>query len=124
MGESAAANRAYGMREKLPIIMFCGFPVMVATLPILAAMATASRYGTGLRRSLPVISTTRGVRTRHMVSLTKKAEKMPATRTIPINRGRGRWAWRTTQALTTAKNPESRRLATTIIMPNSSRIVS
>jgi len=31
------------MPEKLPIIMFCGLPVMVATLPILEAIATASR---------------------------------------------------------------------------------
>ena len=72
------------MCEKLPIIMFCGLPVMVATLPILAAMATASRYGTGLRRSRPVISSTSGVSTRHMVSLTKKAEKTPETRTMPL----------------------------------------
>jgi hypothetical protein len=31
------------MSEKLPIIMFCGLPVMVATLPILEDIATASR---------------------------------------------------------------------------------
>ena len=67
----------------MPIIMFCGLPVMVATLPMFDAMATASRYGTGLRPSRRVISSTSGVSTRHMVSLTKNAEKTPATSTMP-----------------------------------------
>ena len=40
------ANRG---SAKLPIRMFCGLPVIVAALPILAAIATANRYGTGSR---------------------------------------------------------------------------
>jgi hypothetical protein len=59
-----------------------------------------------------------------MVSLTKKAEKTPETRTMPARRASGRWVCRTTHALTAAKNPESRRFATTIIIPNSRMIVS
>jgi hypothetical protein len=31
------------MPEKLPIMMFCGFPVMVATEPAFDAIATARR---------------------------------------------------------------------------------
>jgi hypothetical protein len=31
------------MPEKLPISMFCGLPVSVATLPTLAAVASATR---------------------------------------------------------------------------------
>ncbi len=42
-GASAAAKVRYGICEKLPIIMFCGLPVMVATEPMFDAMATASR---------------------------------------------------------------------------------
>ena len=112
------------MPEKLPIIMFCGLPVIVATLPIFAAMATARRYGIGFRRSRRVISSTSGVSTRHMVSFTKNAEKKPDTSTIAASSRMGRCACSTTHALTAVKNPDSRRLATTIIMPNSRVIVS
>ena len=42
-GPSATANVAYGIREKLPIMMFCGLPVIVAVEPTLDAMATARR---------------------------------------------------------------------------------
>src|SRR5512139_2178979 len=89
IGAIAAANVRYGIREKAPIIMFWGFPVIVAALPILAAMATASRYGIGLRRRRVTMSITRGVRTRHIVSFTKKAEKPPETTTMAVNRARG-----------------------------------
>ena len=40
------------MPENDPISMFCGFPVIVATLPIFDAVATANRYGKGSSRSL------------------------------------------------------------------------
>ena len=59
-----------------------------------------------------------------MVSLTKKAEKKPDTPTIPQSSQRGRWACSTTQAAATVKKPDRRRFATTIIMPNSSMMVS
>jgi hypothetical protein len=42
------------MCEKLPIIMFCGLPVMVAVDPTFDAIATASKYGTGRRPSASV----------------------------------------------------------------------
>jgi hypothetical protein len=58
------------------------------------------------------------------VSFTKNADNTPETATMPLNSSNGRCACRTTQALTSAKNPESRRLATTIIMPNSRTMVS
>ncbi len=59
-----------------------------------------------------------------MVSFTKNAENTPETSTMPASSTRGAWACSTTQALTTAKKPESRKLATTIIMPKSRMIVS
>ena len=103
--------------------MFCGFPVMVATLPTLAPMATASRYGTGLRFRVEVTSSTSGVSTRHIVSLTNRAEKNPETKTIAASSRMGRWARSTTCALTARKNPDRRRFATTIIIPNSRMMV-
>ena len=42
-GASAAAKSGIGNAESEPMIMFCGLPVMVATLPALEAMARASR---------------------------------------------------------------------------------
>ena len=52
--------------------------------------------------------------------MTRKAEKTPEVATTAPSRIKGRLACAMTQALATAKKPESRRLATTIIMPSSS----
>jgi hypothetical protein len=38
-----AVEKRVGLCERLPTIMFCGLPVMVATLPMFDAMAIASR---------------------------------------------------------------------------------
>jgi hypothetical protein len=54
-----------------------------------------------------------------MASLTRNAENTPATAVIAMSKTSGRCARRATQALAKAKNPESRRLATTIIIPSS-----
>src|SRR6266436_3748379 len=71
------------MPEKLPMSMFCGFPVKVATLPTFAAVTSATRYGTGGSASCRVASSTTGARTRHTTSLTKNAERTPeATTTV------------------------------------------
>ena len=43
-----------------------------------SAIATASRYGTGLRRSVAVTSATSGAITRHTVSFTKNADSTAA----------------------------------------------
>lgn len=48
------------------MIMFWGLPVIVATLPALAAIATISKYGTGLRRKARETSITSGVITRQI----------------------------------------------------------
>ncbi len=61
--------------------------------------------------------------TRQIASFTRKAENAPDTRTMAASSSTGRCTRRTTQALATAKNPEMRRLATTIIMPSSSVMV-
>ena len=84
----------------------------------------AIRYGTGLRRRCSTMRSTSGVSTRQMVSLTRKADSTPAVATTAASSGSGRRARPTTQAVTTSKNPASRRLATTIIMPSSRAMVS
>jgi hypothetical protein len=87
------------------MIMFCGLPVIVAVLPTLEAMGIANRYGTGSRLRRVTRSSTSGVMTKQIVSLTRKAEKTPATSTIAMSNTSGRLAHATTQLLTNRKNP-------------------
>ena len=61
--------------------MFCGLPVIVATLPMFDAVATASRYGTGASPSRRAMCRTNGVITRHTMSLTRNAESTPQVKT-------------------------------------------
>jgi hypothetical protein len=112
------------MRESAPTIMFCGLPVIVAALPTFEAIATASRYGTGLRRSERVTSITIGVITRHTASLTRNAEKAAAVIATVASRMKGEWACNSTHLVISRKKPDSRKCATTIIMPSKSASVS
>ena len=57
--------------------MFCGLPVMLATLPMLDPVATASRYASGDRPMRRVMCSTNGTITRQMMSFTKNAESTP-----------------------------------------------
>jgi len=70
-----------------------------------------------------VISITSGVMTMLMVSLTKSAERTAVVTMALSSVARG-LARRTALWATSGKNPARRRLATTIIIPNRSRIVS
>src|ERR1700732_3878680 len=106
------------------MIMFCGLPVIVAVLPALEAIGIAKRYGAGLRLRRVTRSSTSGVMTKQIVSLTRKADNAPAISTIAISKTSGWWARTTIQLLTNRKKPERRRLATRIIMPSKSVIVS
>jgi len=64
--------------------MFCGLPVMVAVEPMLAAVTSPTRYGTGLRRSAAVSSNTSGVKTSTMVSLRNSADSTPDAATTKL----------------------------------------
>ncbi len=65
-----------------------------------------------------------GVMTRQIASLTRKAERTPVVTTMAASSRTGWRARATAQPVTSPKNPESRRLATTIIMPSNKAIVS
>ena len=67
--------------------MFCGLPVIVATLPMFEPVASASSRGTGERRRRAT-SMTIGVNTRQIVSLTNSAESTPAAATTTANEQR------------------------------------
>src|SRR6478609_1574060 len=49
-GPSTVVNCRNEIRDRLPISMFCGLPVIVATLPMFEPVASASSTGSGLRR--------------------------------------------------------------------------
>ena len=80
-GRRLAEKRTNGMPERCPIIMFCGLPTRVATLPMLALIARARRYGVNGSRPRTITVTTRGVSIRHTVSFTRSAESMPDVQT-------------------------------------------
>ena len=107
------------MCETLAISMFCGLPVMVATLPMFEAVASASRYGSGRWPRAIAISMTIGVKIRQMVSLTKSAERMPLTNTTATSSSRGSWTRCATARTTSRKKPAMRRCAISTIIPNS-----
>jgi len=77
VGASARENCANGIREKCPMIMFCGLPTSVATLPILALVASAIRYGSIGSSPRRIAAMTSGVSTKQIVSLTSNAERIP-----------------------------------------------
>ena len=88
--------------------MFCGFPVIVATLPTLEAIATPSKYGKGFSFADFTISTTSGVKTRQIASLTRNAEKNPVSRTMAIKRPICVRTCSATHLLTSWKRPDRR----------------
>jgi len=106
------------------MMMFCGLPVIVATLPIFDAVATASRYGMGWRLTAVTSSSTSGVITKQIVSFTKKAESVPDASAMATSSASGRRTCVAIQSVTRRKKPQTRRLATTIIMPSKSVMVS
>src|ERR1700758_5247399 len=63
--------------ERTPMNIFCGFPVTVETLPIFDAVATAMRNGIGFTLIDLVAERIMGVKRRQIVSLTKRAERIP-----------------------------------------------
>ena len=77
------------MPDRLPTSMFCGLPVIVATLPMLDPMATASSNGSGDSPRSAATSSTMGVNIRHTVSLTNIADSTPAATVMATTSARG-----------------------------------
>ena len=108
--------------DRLPISMFCGFPVMAATLPMFDAVASAIRRARTRPRDR-AISMSTGVKTRQIVSLTKSADSVPAANTTASSSATGWLMLATIHRASTRKSRASPRLATSTIMPNSMMIV-
>jgi hypothetical protein len=67
---------------------------------------------------------TSGAITRHTASLTRNAENAPAVSAIVASKIKGEWARANAQLVANRKKPDSRKCATTIIMPSRSATVS
>ena len=106
-------------RER-PISMFCGFPVMVATLPTFDHVATARRYGSGAESARD--ASTKGTITRHTISFTKNAESTPD---VNITAGNSRDGFNRRSTISTfhSKNPTRCSVPTISIIENSSTSV-
>ena len=68
----------YEIPDSEPISMFCGLPVIVATLPMFDAVATASTIrAPAAAPSRRAMCSTNGVITRQTMSFTRNAESRP-----------------------------------------------
>lgn len=74
-----------GSLDKLPIKIFCGFP-KVAALPILEAIASPSRCGSGSQLPLRQIKITTGVKSKQIISLMATDDKPPLRTIITTNK--------------------------------------
>jgi hypothetical protein len=75
MGAIFFANSRKLILDTIPISMFCGFPMIVAALPMFAEVARAIRSGTGFIFEANAILTTIGVMKTQIVSFTNSAER-------------------------------------------------
>ena len=100
------------------MIMFCGLPVMVMTLPMLAAVARARRYGAAGTPAWAVISRSSGVPSRHTVSLSSKAAPAPAVNTTRANRVCGLRQRLKARKASQVGKPLLRRMFNSSIKPN------
>src|SRR5947209_14856805 len=67
-GRRYAVKVRNGIPDWMAMNAFWGLPTSVATLPTFAAIATATRYGTGVTRNARVLRITTGVTSSAIVS--------------------------------------------------------
>src|SRR5439155_4491525 len=77
VGRRDRENSGNEICEKYPMIIFCGFPTGVATLPMFALVARATRNGSSGSFPRLITATTSGVSIKQIVSLTSSAERIP-----------------------------------------------
>src|SRR4051812_565727 len=104
------------MPETDAMRMFCGVPVMVATLPTLEAVASARRCGLGSHSMDSAMWITSGVKAMHTTSLIRKAESTAEASDTRTRSARGLDARRVTHQPTRAKAPETSSAAESTII--------
>ena len=91
------------------MMMFCGFPVIVATEPMLDAVARPTRYGIGGRLSRWQRWSTSGVKATQTTSLTRNAESTPEMEIVTARRVSGPENRAAICSVASAKKPARRR---------------
>ncbi len=99
--------------------MFCGLPVMVPVEPMLAAVASPIKCGSGSNFIRRARCKTNGVSATQTTSLIRNADNSPAKPIVTASSPRGVEMCRSAIPVSRSKQPERRRAPTTIIMPNS-----
>ena len=112
------------MPLRVPISMFCGLPVSVATDPALDEKASPSKYGSAGRAAASTRATTSGVHITQTVSFTSSAESVPATSTSTARSARGPCARRSATQAIQRKIPARAITLVITIMPSSRTSVS
>ena len=117
-GSSLPANSAKVMCDWVAMNAFCGFPTGVATLPMLADIASATRKGIGLALIKRQALITMGVNRSTTVSFSISAESRAVTNITSIRN----WNWFLEAWIifteTQVKKPQSSSETTMIIMPS------
>jgi len=107
----------------MPMSIFCGLPVIVIKLPVLAAKISAIRKGIGLSWPFLHKLIINGVIKRTTASFTKKALVIPVNSVMVMSNLKGVRAIRIVWEATKAKKPSNCRVAMMIIIPSSNPMV-
>jgi histidyl-tRNA synthetase len=103
---------------------FWGLPTAVATLPMLAASASATRNGTGFDFNSLHVLIMMGVKSNTTVSLSTSADRPPVTSIVSTRNVNWSFEYLIILSETHSKNPHSSRPATSVIMPTRRIIMS
>src|SRR5438445_5564779 len=123
-GRRYAVKVRNGIPDWMAMNAFWGLPTSVATLPTFAAIATATRYGSGFTRRARVLRTTTGVTSSAIVSFRTIADNA-AVATMSHARNEA-WLFARTAIRdeTRSKNPQTSSPETRSIMPTRSTMTS
>src|SRR5256712_11145949 len=123
-GRRYAVKVRNGIPDRIEMNAFWGLPTSVATLPTFAAIATATRYGSGFTRNGRVLRITTGVTSNAIVSFSTRADNA-AVATMSHARNAAWFFARTAiRDETRSKNPQISSPDTSSIMPTRSTITS
>src|SRR5256712_14189738 len=123
-GRRYAVKVRNGIPDWMAMNAFWGLPTSVATLPTFAAIATATRYGSGFTRRARVLRTTTGVTSSAIVSFRTIADNAAVTTMSKARNEAWLFARTAIRDETKSKNPQPSSPERTSLMPTRSTITS
>src|SRR5256712_2635613 len=123
-GRRYAVKVMNGIPDWIAMNAFWGLPTSVATLPTFAAIATATRYGSGFTRNARVLRTTTGVTSSAIVSFKTIADNAAVATMSQARNEVWLFARTAIRDETRSKNPQASSPETRSIMPTRSKITS